>query len=65
MGYGPKQIKELEQTIEKAPCDSVVLGTPIDIRRIMRMTKPAARVRYEIREVTKPTLEELLGKFLK
>jgi predicted GTPase len=65
MGYGTKQIKELEQTIEKAPCDSVVLGTPIDIRRIMRMTKPAARVRYEIREVTKPTLEELLGKFLK
>jgi len=65
MGYGSKQIKELEQTIEKTPCDSVVLGTPIDIRRIMRMTKPAARVRYEIREVTKPTLEELLGKFLK
>ena len=65
MGYGAKQIKELEQTIEKTPCDSVVLGTPIDIRRIMRMTKPAARVRYEIREVTKPTLEELLGKFLK
>lgn len=63
MGYGAKQVKELEQTIEKTPCDSVVLGTPIDIRRIMKVDKPAARVRYEIREVTKPNLEELLNKF--
>jgi len=63
MGYGAKQVKELEQTIEKTPCDSVVLGTPIDIRRIMKVDKPAARVRYEIREVTKPGLEELLNKF--
>jgi predicted GTPase len=65
MGYGGTQTRELEQTIEKTPCDSVVFGTPIDIRRIMKITKPAARVRYEIREVTKPDLEELLNKFLK
>jgi predicted GTPase len=65
MGYGTRQVKELEQTIEKTPCDSLVLGTPIDIRRIMKVTKPAARVRYEMREVTKPGLEELLSKFLK
>jgi len=65
MGYGTRQIKELEQTIEKTPCDSLVLGTPIDIRRIMKVTKPAARVRYEMREVTKPGLEEFLSKFLK
>lgn len=65
MGYGTRQIKELEQTIEKTPCDSLVLGTPIDIRRIMKVTKPAAHVRYEMREVTKPGLEELLSKFLK
>lgn len=63
MGYGARQIRELEQTIEKTPCDSVLLGTPIDIRRIMKITKPAARVRYEMREVTKPDLEELLKKF--
>jgi predicted GTPase len=63
MGYGAKQIRELEQTIEKTPCDSVVLGTPIDIRRIMRVTKPAARVRYEMREVTKPGLDKFLSKF--
>ena len=64
MGYGAKQIKELEQTIDKTPCDSVVLGTPVDIRRIMRVAKPAARVRYEMREVTKPGLEKFLSKFL-
>jgi len=62
MGYGARQIRELELTIEKTPCDSVVLGTPIDIRRIMKITKPAARVRYEMREVTKPDLEDLLKK---
>jgi predicted GTPase len=65
MGYGAKQIRELAQTIERTPCDSLVLGTPIDIRRVMKLTKPAARVRYEMREVTKPGLEELLNKFLK
>lgn len=65
MGYGTRQVKELKQTIEKTPCDSLVLGTPIDIRRIMKVTKPAARVRYEMREVTKPGLGELLSKFLK
>jgi predicted GTPase len=63
MGYGPKQVKELEETIAKTPCDSVVLANDIDIRRIMRVDKPAAKVRYEIREVTKPSLEELLNKF--
>jgi len=65
MGYGAKQVRELEQTIEKTPCDSVVLGTPIDIRRIMKVTKPAARVRYEMREVSKPSLEEAMSKFLR
>jgi predicted GTPase len=63
MGYGAKQVRELEQTIEETPCDSVVLGTPIDLRRIMKVGKPAARVWYEMREVTKPSLEELLSKF--
>jgi predicted GTPase len=65
MGYGTEQIKELEQTIEKTRCDSVLFGTPIDLRRIMKVNKPATRVRYEIREVTKPSLEELLDMFFK
>jgi predicted GTPase len=60
MGYGEKQIKELEQTIDSIDCDAFVLGTPIDLRRIMKVPKPAVRVRYEIREVTKPTLYEIL-----
>jgi len=64
MGYGAKQISELEQTIDKTPCDAVVLGTPIDIRRIMKVSKPAARVRYEMREVTKPGLDHFLSEFL-
>lgn len=60
MGYGEKQVKDLEQTIAAIDCDSLVLGTPIDLRRIMNVPKPAVRVRYEIRETTKPTLEEIL-----
>jgi predicted GTPase len=60
MGYGEKQIKELEQTIAAIDCDTFVFGTPIDLRKIMRIPKPAVRVRYEIREVTKPTLEGIL-----
>ena len=60
MGYGEKQIKELEETIAAIDCDSLVLGTPIDLRRIMNLPKPAVRVRYEIRETTKPTLDEIL-----
>ena len=64
MGYGPRQVKELEETIARTPCDSVILANDIDIRRIMKVDKPAAKVRYEIREVTRPSLEELLNKFL-
>jgi predicted GTPase len=60
MGYGEKQVKELEQTIAAVDCDSLIFGTPIDLRRIMKVSKPAVRVRYEIRETTKPTLDEIL-----
>jgi predicted GTPase len=60
MGYGAKQIKDLEQTMASINCDSFVFGTPIDLRRIMKVSKPGARVRYEIREATKPTLDEIL-----
>jgi predicted GTPase len=60
MGYGEKQIRELKETIQAIDCDSLVLGTPIDLRRIMDIPKPAVRVRYEIKETTKPKLEEIL-----
>jgi predicted GTPase len=60
MGYGEKQVRELEQTIGSIDCDAFVLGTPIDLRRILKVPKPAVRVRYEMQEVTKPTLREIL-----
>ncbi|MCK4858262.1 MAG: GTPase [candidate division Zixibacteria bacterium] len=60
MGYGGKQIKDLEATIAATECDSVIIGTPIDLRRIVKITKPSARVTYELQEIGHPTLEEIL-----
>ncbi len=64
MGYGEKQIKDLETTINKVDCDSVVIGTPIDLRRVVKIKKPSIRVRYELAEITKPDLKEILEAFL-
>lgn len=64
MGYGKKQLKELEKTIENAKCDAVVIGTPIDLRKIIKINKPAVRVHYELKEKGK-TLEKMIKKFLK
>lgn len=60
MGYGPQQVKELEETINSTPCDVVVVGTPIDLRRLVRISKPSVRVRYELQEIGQPTLADLL-----
>jgi predicted GTPase len=60
VGYGKEQIRELEETINATPCDAVVIGTPIDLRKALRLNKPAVRVRYELQEVGKPNLEEVL-----
>ena len=60
VGYGEEQIRELEETINATPCDAVVIGTPIDLRKALRLNKPAVRVRYELQEVGKPNLEEVL-----
>ena len=65
MGYGERQIRDLEKTIDDVKCDLVVLGTPIDLRRILNITKPSVRVRYDIRETTKPTLDEIIRSRLK
>lgn len=64
MGYGKKQIKELEETINAVECDAVIIGTPIDLSRIVKINKPAYRVIYELQEIGKPTLEDVLKKFL-
>lgn len=64
MGYGEQQIKELEETINAVECDAVIVGTPIDLTKIIKINKPAHRVKYELQEIGKPTLEDVLEKFL-
>ncbi len=64
MGYGQTQMRDLEATINNVPCDSVVIGTPIDLRRVITLKKPSTRVRYALDEITKPDLEDILHKFL-
>ncbi len=65
MGYGDQQIKDLEDTIKRTPCDVVIIGTPIDLRRVLKLTKPAMRVSYDLQEIGQPTLEEVLGPLVK
>jgi predicted GTPase len=60
MGYGEKQMKDLETTINNTDCDSVVIGTPIDLGRILNINKPATRVKYELQEIGANTLESVL-----
>ena len=60
VGYGSEQIKELEKTIDATPCDVVVIGTPIDLRRILDISKPAVRAKYNLEELGAPTLEDVL-----
>ena len=62
MGYGDKQRKDLEETINAADVDAVVIGTPIDLRRIVDIDKPATRVKYELQEVGEPTIRTFLEK---
>ena len=60
MGYGEEQVKELEATINNAEVDLVIIGTPIDLGRILKINKPSQRVRYELQEIGQPTLKDLL-----
>lgn len=60
MGYGEKQMKELEESINNADVDLVVIGTPIDLSRIIKINKPTQRVRYELQEIGTPNLEDIL-----
>ena len=60
MGYGDAQTRELEQTINKADADLVLIGTPIDLTRVVQINKPTQRVRYELQEIGQPTLEDIL-----
>ena len=60
MGYGPEQTRELEATLNAAPADLVLIGTPIDLRRVLKLNRPAQRVRYDLQEIGRPTLMDVL-----
>ena len=61
LGYSEGQLKDLEESINRVDCDVVVLGTPSDLTRLIRIRKPVARVRFEAFEVGRPTLDELIS----
>jgi predicted GTPase len=65
MGYGKEQLKDLETTINNTDCDSVVIGTPIDLGRIIKINKPHTRVYYNLQEIGKPDLTDVLENFIK
>ncbi len=64
MGYGAEQVKDLENTINAVECDAVVIGTPIDLTRIVDIDKPVARVGYDLQEIGSPDLGTLLAQFI-
>lgn len=63
MGYGPRQVADLQKTVDRVECDGVVIGTPIDLSRLITFKVPATRTRYELQEIGRPTLDELLKPF--
>jgi predicted GTPase len=65
MGYGAEQLKDLETTINNTDCDSVVIGTPIDLNRIINIKRPSTRVWYDLQEIGSPNLEEVIDEFVK
>ena len=65
MGYGKQQIKDLEATIDKTECDSVIIGTPIDLNRIIKINKPNTRVYYNLQEIGDPNLGQVMDDFIK
>ena len=65
MGYGAEQLHDLEETINRTDCDSVVIATPIDLNRIIKIKKPNTRVYYDLQEIGQPDLTEILGAFIK
>jgi predicted GTPase len=64
MGYGEQQVKDLQETINKVPCDVVIIGTPIDLNRVIEIKQPTARVTYQLQEIGQPDLPLILGAFV-
>jgi predicted GTPase len=65
MGYGKQQLQDLETTINKTECDAVIIATPIDLNRIIKIKKPSTRVYYNLQEIGRPDLTGVLGDFVK
>jgi len=65
MGYGERQLKDLEATINRTPCDAVLIGTPIDLKRVIKIRKPSTRVFYHLQEIGKPDLTDVLEEFIR
>ncbi|MCL2815532.1 MAG: cyclic 2,3-diphosphoglycerate synthase [Oscillospiraceae bacterium] len=65
MGYGEQQVSDLAATIERTDCDSVLVATPIDLKRIIKINKPNTRVEYSLQEIGRPDMEDALAGFLK
>ena len=65
MGYGDQQVRDLEATIDRVPCDVVIVGTPIDLGRVVRIHQPVVRARYELQEIGQPDLVKVVGDFLR
>jgi predicted GTPase len=65
MGYGEEQVRDLEATINKTDCDTVVIATPIDLNRIVKIQKPTVKVGYDLQEIGSPNLSDVLTDFLK
>ncbi len=65
MGYGEQQLRDLEETINRTDCDSIIVGTPIDLTRIININKPYTRVHYDLDEIGSPNLHAILADFIK
>ncbi len=65
MGYGEEQVRDLEDTINRVECDGVIIGTPIDLRRVITIARPSTRVKYDLAEITRPDLSTILDGFLR
>lgn len=65
MGYGDQQIKDLEDTINNTPCDAVLIATPVDLTKIISIKRPTLRVKYEVKEMGRPGLIDLIEEFIK
>ena len=65
MGYSASQLRELQRTINRTKCDAVISGTPIDLRRVIKVNKPVVRIRYSLEETSRPDLRQIIDRFLK